>query len=248
MSMKTVFNVLVVDDEIRSRSILKTMIARYCTSLSISGEAANINDALNVIKQVKPDIVFLDIELGLGTGFDLLGQLPEINFQTIFVTAYDSFAIKAIKWSAQDYLLKPVDPDELVTSVNKATRAINDKSRLSVHKNEHNTLNGNIIGLPSMEGLKFIDITAVVRCEAKGTYTEFSFVNGPKLLVSKPIHAYEQILEKYGFFRVHKSHLINLSYIKEYIKGRGGTIIMADKAVITVAARKKDEFMNQILH
>ncbi len=245
--MKANLKTLIIDDEVRSRSILRTMLSHHCGDIVISGEATNIEDALKLIQETQPDIVFLDIELGLGTGFDLLGQLPEIRFQTIFVTAYDSFAIKAIKWSAQDYLLKPVDPVELVASVNKTIRAINAKNDKTA-AGEHTIVNGNKIGLPCMEGLKFVEITDVVRCEAKGTYTEFSFKDKKKLLISRSLQVYEDILEPYGFFRVHNSHLINLNCIKEYIKGRGGNIIMADGAIIAVAARKKDDFLKQILH
>lgn len=245
--MKANLKTLIIDDEVRSRSILRTMLSHHCSDIEISGEATNIDEALKLIQETSPDIVFLDIELGLGTGFDLLGQLPEISFQTIFVTAYDSFAIKAIKWSAQDYLLKPVDPVELVASVNKTIRAINTKNDKTT-ATEHAIVNGNKIGLPCMEGLKFVEITDIVRCEAKGTYTEFSFKDRKKLLISRSLQVYEEILETYGFFRVHHSHLINLNCIKEYIKGRGGNIIMADGAIIAVAARKKDEFLRHILH
>lgn len=243
--MKQQINTLIIDDEVRSRSILRTMLSRHCDNITILGEASTIDDAIALIQDTQPDIVFLDIELGLGTGFDLLGQLPDISFQTIFVTAYDSFAIKAIKWSAQDYLLKPVDPTELVASVNKAVAALsvkNDKANI-----EQNTM-GNKIGLPCMEGLKFVNITDIIRCEAKGTYTEFSFTNNTRLLISKPLQVYEDILSPHGFFRVHNSHLVNLNRIKEYIKGRGGTVIMADGEIIGVAARKKDDFLNHILH
>jgi two-component system, LytTR family, response regulator len=244
--MKTGIKTLIIDDEVRSRSILRTMVSRHCSNITISGEASTIDEALKLIQDIQPEIIFLDIEMGLGTGFDLLGQLPEINFQTIFVTAYDSFAIKAIKWSALDYLLKPVDPAELVASVNKAIRAINNKDDKS--SNEHTIVKGNKIGLPCMEGLKFVDIAHIVRCEAKGAYTEFSFTDQKKLLVSKPLQVYEEILESYNFFRVHHSHLINLNCIKQYNKGRGGSIVMADGEVITVAARKKDDFLKRILH
>lgn len=245
--MKANLKALIIDDEVRSRSILRTMLSHHCSDIVISGEATNIDEALELIQETSPDIVFLDIELGLGTGFDLLGQLPEISFQTIFVTAYDSFAIKAIKWSAQDYLLKPVDPVELVASVNKTIRAINTKNDKTAAV-EHAIVNGNKIGLPCMEGLKFVEIKDIIRCEAKGTYTEFSFKDRKKILISRSLQVYEDILESYGFFRVHHSHLINLNCIKEYIKGRGGNIIMTDGAIIAVAARKKDDFLKQILH
>ncbi len=245
--MKTGIKTLIIDDEVRSRSILRTMLARHCSNIRISGEADNIEEALRLIQDSQPEIVFLDIELGLGTGFDLLGQLADVNFQTIFVSAYDSFAIKAIKWSAQDYLLKPVDPTELVASVNKAIAALSQKNELP--KTGIDTIaTGSRIGLPCMEGLKFVNVTDIVRCEAKGTYTDFTFSDQTKVLISRPLQVYEEILAPHGFFRIHNSHLINLNYIKEYIKGRGGTVIMTDGEIIAVAARKKDEFLNKVLH
>ncbi len=246
--MKTTLRSLIVDDEVRSRSILKTMISRHCANLEIAGEATNINEAIDLINEMKPSIVFMDVELGFGTGFDILGQLPDIHFETIFVTAYDHFAIKAIKWSALDYLLKPVDPAELIASVAKAENNIKNREHKTAEAEDKPVISDRKLGLPCMEGLKFKDITDIVRCEAKGTYTEFSFVDNTRLIVSKPLQAYEDILSTYGFLRVHHSHLINLNRIKEYIKGRGGNIIMADGAIIAVAARKKDEFLRHILH
>lgn len=246
--MKTTFRSLIVDDEVRSRSILKTMISRHCHNLEIAGEATNINEAIDLINETSPSIVFMDVELGFGTGFDILGQLPDIHFETIFVTAYDHFAIKAIKWSALDYLLKPVDPAELIASVAKAEVNLKAREHKPAETGDKPVIYDRKLGLPCMEGLKFKNIADIVRCEAKGTYTEFSFADNTKLTVSRPLQAYEEILSPYSFFRVHHSHLINLNRIKEYIKGRGGNIIMADGAIITVAARKKDEFLSHILH
>lgn len=238
---------LIIDDQIRSRRVLKRMILQYCNNLNLTGEADNIDDAIELIKTSQPDLIFLDVDLGDGTGFDLLGQLKETNsFKTIFVTAHESYAIKAIKWSAQDYLLKPVDPTELVASVNKAAQVVNravpDKDLQSITNDSNN------VGLPTMEGLKFVRIKDIVRCEAKGSYTSFYFKDGEKLIASKPLQVYEEIFIEHNFFRIHKSHLVNLNEIKEYIKGRGGNVVMADGMVIAVAMRKKEEFLKRILH
>jgi len=239
---------LIIDDQVKSRRVLKRMVQQYCPDITISGEADNVEDALAGIETIRPDLIFLDVELGHETGFDLLAQTRVNNFQTIFVTAHDSFAIKAIKWSAQDYLLKPVDPAELVASVNKATLAVNEKKNMRMQAEPPAQLNDNNIGLPTMEGLKFVPIQDMVRCEAKGPYTEISFTNRDKVMVCKSLQLYENMLARFGFYRIHKSHLVNLRYIKEYIKGRGGNVVMTDGATITVALRKKDDFMKHILH
>lgn len=239
---------LIIDDEVRSRSVLRTMISKYCHNIHVSGEASTISDALQLITQESPDLVFLDIELGLGTGFDLLGQVPDINFRTIFITAYDSFAIKAIKWSAQDYLLKPLDPVELVAAVNRMLLQAAQQQESVSTKAEIAELTGKRIGLPTMEGLSFVDIADIVCCEAKGAYTEVSLISKKKILISKPLQVYEDILSIHGFYRVHNSYLINLAHIKEYVKGRGGSVLMSDGTSITVATRKKDEFLKQLLY
>ncbi|MGC4057425.1 MAG: response regulator [Chitinophagaceae bacterium] len=239
---------LIIDDEVRSRSVLRAMISKYCANIFIAGEAATIEDAILLISEHDPDLVFLDVELGLGTGFDLLGQLPEIRFKTIFITAYDHFAIKAIKWSAQDYLLKPLDPQELIAAVNKLTVTSAHVQNLPAPKSDSGEVNGKRIGLPMMDGLVFFDIGQIVCCEAKGAYTECSFTDNKKILVSKPLQVYEAILLQHGFFRVHHSFLINLACVKEYIRGRGGVVVMIDGSNIPVASRKRDEFLKHLLH
>lgn len=246
--MKTILKTLIIDDEVRSRSVLRTMIGKYCNNIEVCGEASSIEDALQLIAKQQPDLVFLDIELGLGTGFDLLGQIPDIQFKTIFITAYDHFAIKAIKWSAQDYLLKPVDPAELASAVSRVLTTFNKLHDIEEHKAEAQDFAGKRLGLPTMDGLTFVDITDIVHCEAKGAYTEFSFLNKKKILVSKPLQVYEDMLSSQGFYRVHNSFLVNMVHIKEYVKGRGGNVIMADGTSITVATRKKDDFLKHLLH
>lgn len=246
--MKTTLKTLIIDDEVRSRSVLRTMISKHCSNIDVCGEASTIDDALQLITQQRPDLVLLDIELGLGTGFDLLGQIPDIQFKTIFITAYDHFAIKAIKWSAQDYLLKPVDPVELTTAINRVLATCTASHVIEEPKNELQEFNGKRIGLPTMDGLSFVDIDDIVHCEAKGAYTAFSFLSKKKIMVSKPLQVYEDMLNSQGFYRVHNSFLINLAHIKEYIKGRGGSVVMADGATITVATRKRDSFLKHLLH
>lgn len=246
--MKTILKTLIIDDEVRSRSVLRTMIGKYCNSIEVCGEASTIEEALQLIAQQQPDLVFLDIELGLGTGFDLLGQIEDIRFKTIFITAYDHFAIKAIKWSAQDYLMKPVDPAELTTAVNRVVATMAKEHELPEHKTEAQEFAGKRIGLPTMDGLTFVDVNDIVHCEAKGAYTEFAFLNKKRIMVSKPLQVYEDMLSGRGFYRVHNSFLVNMVHIKEYVKGRGGSVIMADGASITVATRKKDDFLKHLLH
>ncbi len=246
--MKTILRTLIIDDEVRSRSVLRTMIGKYCSSIEVCGEASTIEEALQLITQQQPDLVFLDIELGLGTGFDLLGQIEDIRFKTIFITAYDHFAIKAIKWSAQDYLMKPVDPSELTTAVNRVVATMAKEHEFQDHKTVVQEFAGKRIGLPTMDGLTFIDVNDIVHCEAKGAYTEFAFLNKKRIMVSKPLQVYEDMLSGRGFYRVHNSFLVNMVHIKEYVKGRGGNVIMADGTSITVATRKKDDFLKHLLH
>lgn len=240
--MKTI-KALIIDDEVRSRTILKRMLSTHCQEVAIVGDTDNINEAIVLINKTEPDLLFLDVQLKNETGFDLLGQISGVDFQTILITAHDTYAIKAIKWSVTDYLLKPIDPEELIASVRKA---INNKNK-SVNQKTSETEEGSI-GLPTINGIKFFPSSDIIRCEAKGTYTEFFFTNNKKLLVSKPIKVYEELLSTHGYFRVHKSHLINLKHVKEYIKGRGGNLIMTDNSTVIVASQKKDEFLKCFLH
>ena len=244
--MKNEIKAIIVDDEIRARRVLKRLLSKHCDNITLIGEANNIDDARVIIKENGPDIVFLDVELSHETGFDLLGEISKINFQTIFVTAHDDYAIKAIKWSAVDYVLKPIDPIELKAAVEKA---INNSTRLSNQPSESiRKTDDNNIGIPTMEGLQFVLIDSIIRCEAKGAYTICHFNDKTSITSSKALQTYDQLLSPKGFFRIHKSHLINIAYIKEYIKGRGGNVIMSDGTTLAVALRKKEEFLKRILH
>ena len=233
-------------DTIRSKNI--ELIKEYCPNVTIMAEASDVKTGVEVIKKYLPDLVFLDVEMPDGTGFDLLQQLKPITFKVIFVTGFQDFAIKAFRYSAIDYLLKPVDPDDLVEAVKKAEETLN-KETLEL---KFGTLFSNIerpknlqkIVLKTTEKLYSVNIQDIVHCESEKNYTTFHFINAPKLVVSTTLKEYENLLLPFGFFRAHQSHLINMLYFDHFVKSDGGTIIMKNKAAITLAKRKKDEFLS----
>ena len=241
---------LIVDDEKRGRELLRMVLATHCPEVKVIGEASNIKEAHNLIIATDPDLVFLDIEMPGGTGFDLLTKFDEINFEVIFVTAFDKYAIKAIKFSAMDYLLKPVDEEELVKAIKRVEENQNKKS----NKDRVSNLISNVrkpndnqkIGLTSSDGLEFIEIKNILRCEADGKYTSVFLHDGKKLLVSKNLKEFEDLLTENNFFRIHHSHLVNLDYIKKYQSGRGGYVVMSDGSTITVSQRKKEDFLSSL--
>lgn len=235
---------IIVDDEKRSISVLRTMLNRHCSNIEIVSEARSIQEGVNAINNSDIQLLFLDIELGLGTGFDLLGEIDSSQLSIIFITAYDSYAIKAIKWSAIDYILKPIDPTELISAVEKVTK----KSINQTHStNSEHSININSIALPSNDSLTFIDVKDVIRLEACNNYTKVYTQNLPSQLINRPLKEYGSVLEAKGFIRVHHKHLINLAHIKEYIKGRGGVIVMSDSSTVPLSIRKKEQFLKKVM-
>lgn len=249
--MKT-FRALIVDDIENSRITLSHDLKEYCPQIAIVGEADSAKSALEKIKTLNPEVVFLDIELGDGTGFDVLTQLKEISFQIIFTTALDSYGIKAIKFSALDYLLKPVDPDELVKAVNKLTQndksnAIQESINLLIENMKGAAAPGNKrIAIHSLEKVHMIHIDDIIRCESQGAYTIFHLKQKEQLLATKNLKEFEDLLESHGFIRVHHSHLINFAYLKEYVKKDGGYAIMIDKSEVPVSFRKRNNLLDMI--
>lgn len=241
---------LLVDDEKRGRELLKMILATNCPEVKVIGEASNIKEAHALILQMEPDLVLLDIEMPGGTGFDLLSKFEEVTFDVIFITAFDKYAIKAIKFSAMDYLLKPVDEEELISAIKRAEHNQNKKANKERVKNlvsnVRKSSDNQKIGLTSGEGLEFIEIKHILRCEADGKYTSVFLHDGKKLLVSKNLKEFEDLLTDYNFFRIHHSHLVNLDYIKKYQSGRGGYVVMSDGSTITVSQRKKDDFLSSL--
>jgi len=242
---------IIVDDEERNRSALAKMLDQFCPNVNLLGQADSANSAIELMDRTNPQLLFLDIEMPGGDGFSLLQTFRNPSFQVIFTTAHAAYAIKAIKFAALDYLLKPINLSELKFAVNKAE--INAQSqdaerlseRLSIlnHNNISLEYSFRKIALPSMDGIEFHAITDILRCEAERAYCKFYLTNKRMVLVSRSLSDYEEILSECNFFRVHKSNMVNIKHIKKYVRGTGGYLILSDDSHVEVASRKKDELM-----
>jgi two-component system, LytTR family, response regulator len=240
---------VLIDDEPKNNAILEKMLVEFCPRVLVAGKADNSRDGTELILKLKPDLVFLDIEMPYGNAFDLLDRLKPFTFDVIFVTAFDNYTLKAFKYSALDYLLKPVDIEELKAAVERVIekRKLQNvdirqiELLLSNLKNRRNNVEK--IALPSSQGLIFHDIQEIVRCEAQRGYTYIHMKSGQKIVSSRNIKEFEELLPESLFFRIHNSHLVNLNFISKYLKGRGGNIEMTDGTVLEVATRRKDELL-----
>ncbi|SKB65116.1 two component transcriptional regulator, LytTR family [Sphingobacterium nematocida] len=224
---------LLIDDEIANTNNLTAMLRKYCPQVTILGTANTIEQAEDLIMRHRPNLLFLDIQMGSHTGFDLLQNINKIDFQVIFVTAYNQYGIQAIKHAALDYLLKPIDIDELKQAVAKAEEKINSlvqKSQVEFLIQQWGTKSHlpKKIALSFQNETRYIPIVDIVRCEADDTYTIFHMLNEPKIIVSKPLKEYTEILTPHGFLRTHQSHLINPRFIKSWLKEDGGTILLTN--------------------
>lgn len=234
----------IVDDEKKGRDSLQKLLEAYCPHVEVVGQADSISNGYLLISKEKPELVFLDVEMPQGSGFELLKRFEKINFKTIFVTAHKHYAIKAIRFAALDYLLKPVDVDELVEAVN---HAIENKSQN--YQSNYNGLLDNLsngksgkIAVPVKEGVVFINPNDIIRFEADGAYTHI-YAGSDKYTGTKNIKEYEQLLNDYSFFRAHHSHLINLKHVKRFSRADGYFAMMSDGASVEVSRRKKDQFL-----
>lgn len=239
---------IVIDDieTIRKRNI--TIIRANCPNISIIGQADSVESGVTAIKQLSPDIVFLDVEMPDGTGFELLQKLSPFHFKVIFITGYEDFAIKAFRFSAIDYLLKPLNAQNLVEAVKKAEDSLGkelfDMKLNNLFANLERPKNLQKLILKTSDKIYSVNIQDVVNCESDKNYTTFHFINAPKLIVSTNLKEYETLLAPYNFFRTHQSHLINMAFFDHFIKTEGGnTIIMKNKTVIPLSVRKKEEFL-----
>jgi len=243
-------NTVIMEDESHSAEALKTMLTDYCPEVNITGMYHTVADGVRALQQNPVPLVFLDIMLKDGTGFDILRQLKHHNFHVVFTTAYDEFALKAIKFSALDYLLKPISLKELCESVQKAIRISSD-SQLNRNIN-HLLLNMTgkeklkQISLPTLSGYTFVEIGSIVRFEADGSYTKVFFTNGEEMTLSHHLKYFEDLLESENFFRVHHSDLINLNLIRKYVKGSGGYIVMRDGSKVDIAIRRKEDLLKAL--
>jgi two-component system, LytTR family, response regulator len=241
---------VIIDDEAKGRLALREKIATYCPQIKIIAEAGNGQEALLLIQHHKPQLIFLDIEMPRMNGFEMLNELPEKDFHVIFTTAYDQYAIKAIKYSAFDYLLKPVDIDELKFAVDKLDAKENSETKKQVELLQQNMQHPkkqlHKLAIPTLEGLLFYEINDIIHLEANSNYTNLHLADKTKVTASKTLKEFEELLPEDIFFRIHHSHLINLNYIKRYIKGDGGQIELQNGVYVDVARRKKDEFLKAI--
>jgi two-component system LytT family response regulator len=239
---------VLVDDEPKNIRILQKLLADYCPQVKVSGEAGDVNAAFELISATEPDLVLLDIEMPFGNAFDLLDKLMPIQFEIIFITAFDHYSIKAFKYSALDYLLKPIDIKELQAATLKAAEKLTAKNVngqvAALLANMKNTQFSNPkIAVPTVDGYVFIQASDIIRCEANGTYTYLFTSKKERIVASRNIKEYEEILPTGTFFRIHHSHLVNLNRVIRYNKGRGGTVVMEDGSELEVASRRRAEFL-----
>ncbi len=242
-------NAILIDDEERARDSLRTLLTSYCPDVNIVAECANVPDGVLAINKHNPKLIFLDIEMPEYNGFELLSFFRDVDFEIIFVTAYNDYALKAFEVSAVDYVLKPVDIDKLKAAVDKASKRLEGhdmKNRLDVLKDSFKTNQFNKIALPLAEGLLFVDVMEIVYLEADGAYTNVWLKDGSKILVSKKIKFFEEVLEgRQNFFRSHRSFMVNINFIKKYNRSDNSLLLDNGKNII-ISRDRKTEFETQL--
>lgn len=241
---------VIIDDEIKSAENLRILLTDFCEDITVTSICQNIKDGVSAIRNDSPDVVFLDINLQRETGFDLFQHFDKVPFEVIFTTAYSEFAIKAFRYSALDYLLKPIDIQELQDAVKKVGQRItgNLNNRLmhlfkDLKSPAHEFLK---LALPTLEGLIFINVDEILYCEASSNYTTFFLTEGRKYIVSKTLREYDDLLSDRDFFRIHNSYLVNIKAIKKYVKGDGGYVILENDVSLDVSKRKKEAFLQKM--
>jgi len=242
---------IIIEDEPVSREMLTLMLQRYKNDIEIIDTCSNPTDGIESIAKHQPDLIFLDIQMPKMNGFDMLKKIPSINFEVIFTTAFDQYAINAIRISALDYLLKPVDDEDLAAAIDKCRERMQSKKPGSQFENLFNNLmNKNpldkTLALAASDGISFVKMSDILRVEANGRYAKFYLLNKETILVSKTLGDFEEILSANQFFRIHDSSIINLNHVKKYIRGDGGTVLLSDNTELDVARRRKEDFIKLI--
>lgn len=236
---------VIVEDEIHNREVLRNLLTEFCEDVRVVGAAGSVADAVAVIRKTSPDVIFLDIELQVGTGFDVLSQITDLDPDVIFTTAFEHYAIRAIRFSSLDYLLKPIDVDELQAAVAKARTRMHEsahKQQLEVLLLNLNSKSMKKICLATADRIEFVRIEEIVMCEASGSYTNVYLKDKRKIMVSKHLKEYEMLLGEENFMRVHNSFLINLNEVKQFVKSEGGYILMNDNQQVSISPKRRDEF------
>lgn len=238
---------IIIDDEKDSRTILAHYLKKYCPDVTLCGFGDSVDSGLAEIKKHNPDIVFLDIEMPYGNGFDLLDRVDNLTFETVFVTAFDNYAIQALNQSAAYYLLKPIDIDELIKAVEKIRQEkMNSSTTLHARVLQENKRSGNKkIMLPTLEGFEIVNIDSILYCEAADNFTKFFFENTPPLLICRTLKYFEDVLRDHKFLRIHRSYLINPNHVIRYSKGKGGSVTMKNNQELEISPTKKQDFLDQ---
>jgi len=248
--MEITLTALIVDDEFQSRNYLSKLILQNIPDVKLAGQASSVEEAVAVIHELNPSLVFLDIRLGKETGFDLLKRFAHLPFQVIFTTAFNEYAIQAIKFNALDYLLKPIDREELRSAVGRAKERFSKEQQAGPEQMEQlfKTIRGqhsvqDKIAIPTADGFEIMKLDDILYCQSSSSYTHFYLGGKKRLTSSYPLKQYDEMLSDKNFFRAHKSFLVNLAHVKTYRKGEGGTLVMSDGQEIEVSRRNKEAFI-----
>jgi two-component system LytT family response regulator len=242
---------ILIDDEKSSTEVFALELEMYCPRVEIVAACNSASEGLDKINELKPDLVFLDIEMPWMNGFELLQKLDQVDFEVVFVTAYDEFAIKAFRYSAADYLLKPVNKQELITAVDEVQNRIDRREKsdqIEALFSNLNFLRHNIpkIALPTFDGVEFVKIDDILYCEADGSYAMVHLADGQKILQSKTLKQVSQMLEDCNFLRIHQSYLINLAHLKRYVRGQGGMVVLDDGSELPVSRGQKEGLIKRL--
>jgi len=247
-----VIKAIIVEDEQLGLQNLKNMLATHCPDVQLIGDAGSIKDGLALLRDssIQPDVAFLDISLPDGLVFQLLNQIKPIDFEVIFVTAYEEYAIKACEYSSIGYVVKPIDPDNLkeaLARIRPKENGSETEKRLEIFNNYYNNPNAfTKMSISALDGIYFVSIRDIVRFEAEDNYTHIFLISGERITASKTIKSYEDLLRPFNFYRVHKRHVINLNYMRKFVKGDGGYLVMDDDIKIEVSRRRRPAFMEQL--
>ena len=241
---------IIIDDEPYCCETLVTLLQEYCPQVEVVGIFNNGREAIAPIRKNSPDLVFLDVEMPKMNGFEMLEQLSPVNFEIIFTTSYDQYALKAIRFSAIDYLLKPVDQEELVTAVQKVIqrnqKPIAQQLEILMQKIHHPSTPISKLAMPTIEGLQMIEVDLIISCESDSNYTILHLKDKKKKVISSSLKEIEELLEDHSFCRVHRCYLVNLNEVEKYVKGEGGYLVMTDNSTVDVSRSRKEALMQKL--